>query len=256
MIVCDMEEAFELAGKVALVTGGSRGIGAAIARRLARRGARVIVNYVEDSAGVNLADANRVAQEIKSAAVLGADVGDNDEVAGMFERITLDIGSLDILINNAGILRDRTIKKMTDFEWESVLKVNLTGAFHCIHHAIPLLRPASRIVNISSVNALVGLFGTANYASAKAGLLALTKTAARELARDGTTVNAVAPGFVDTEMTRTMPPDVTQSLVKQIPLGRMAGVDDIACAVGFLCSPEAGYITGQVIHVNGGYLMD
>jgi 3-oxoacyl-[acyl-carrier protein] reductase len=251
-----MEEVLELAGKVALVTGGSRGIGAAIARRLARRGARVIVNYLEDEARVNRADAERLAAEIKAAALIAADVGDDAMVLAMFDKITLDFGSLDILINNAGILRDRTIKKMTDYEWESVLRVNLSGAFHCIHHAIPLLRPASRIVNISSVNALVGLFGTANYASAKAGLLALTKTAARELARDGTTVNAVAPGFVDTEMTRGMPAEVTQNLLKQIPLARMAGVDDIAHAVAFLCSPESGYITGQVLHVNGGYLME
>ena len=251
-----MEEVLELAGKVALVTGGSRGIGAAIARRLARRGARVIVNYLEDEARVNRADAERLAAEIKAAALIAADVGDDAMVLAMFDKITLDFGSLDILINNAGILRDRTIKKMTDYEWESVLRVNLSGAFHCIHHAIPLLRPASRIVNISSVNALVGLFGTANYASAKAGLLALTKTAARELARDGTTVNAVAPGFVATEMTRGMPAEVTQNLLKQIPLARMAGVDDIAHAVAFLCSPESGYITGQVLHVNGGYLME
>jgi 3-oxoacyl-[acyl-carrier protein] reductase len=250
IIVCTMSDAFDLSGKVALVTGSSRGIGAAIARRLASHGATIIVNYVTDTDGTNLADAQRVAADT-GGSIQQCDVGNEKEVAGMFGQIA----SLDILINNAGILRDKSLKKMTEDEWEAVLRVNLTGAFHCIRHALPLLRAQGRIVNISSVNAYMGFFGTANYAAAKAGLLALTKTAAREFARQQITVNAIAPGFVDTEMTRGIPPEALQEHLKRIPLGRLASVSDIADAALFLCSAAAGYITGQVLHVNGGYFM-
>ena len=173
----------------------------------------------------------------------------------MMEQIKTDFGGLDILVNNAGILQDRTIRKMTPKEWESVLRVNLTGALNCIQHAIPILRSGGRIVNLSSVSGQLGLFGQANYASSKAGLIALTKVAARELARQQITVNAVAPGFIDTEMTRSMPEAVTQQFLTQIPLGRIGQVEDVVSAVLFLCSPLTGYITGQVIHVNGGFYM-
>jgi 3-oxoacyl-[acyl-carrier protein] reductase len=173
----------------------------------------------------------------------------------MMDRIRQELGGLDILVNNAGVLRDRTLKKMSSEEWDTVLRVNLTGAFNCLRHAAPILREDGRVVNVSSVSAQLGLFGQANYAASKAGVIALTRVAARELARQRITVNAVAPGFIDTEMTQSMPEDVTRKFLEQIPLARMGRVDDVAAVVLFLCSPHAGYLTGQVIHVNGGFFM-
>jgi 3-oxoacyl-[acyl-carrier protein] reductase len=164
-------------------------------------------------------------------------------------------GGLDVLVNNAGVLRDKTLKKMTPQDWQAVIQVNLTGAFNCIHHAMPVIRHNGRIVNISSVSGLLGMFGQANYASSKAGLIALTKVAAREFARQQVTVNAVAPGFIDTEMSRTMPEDVTKKFLEQVPLGRFGQVQDVVNAVLFLCSPHASYITGHVLNVNGGFYM-
>jgi 3-oxoacyl-[acyl-carrier protein] reductase len=165
------------------------------------------------------------------------------------------LGGLDILVNNAGVLHDRTIKKMTLEEWETVLGVNLTGAFNCIQQAIPILRPGGRIVNVSSVSGQLGFFGQANYSASKAGLMALTKVAARELARQNITVNAIAPGFIDTEMSRGMPEDVTKQFLAQVPVGRFGKVEDVVYPVLFLCSRYAEYITGQILHVSGGFYM-
>jgi 3-oxoacyl-[acyl-carrier protein] reductase len=242
-------------GKIALVTGSSRGIGAATVRALSAAGATCIVNYVADSAGKNQADAERVARDINAAATLECDVGNSQAVAAMMQAVRTQFGALDILINNAGILRDRTIKKMTADDWDSVLRVNLSGAFHCIQQASDLLRDGGRIVNLASVSGSLGFFGQANYSASKAGVMALTRTAARELARRQITVNAVAPGFIDTDMTRNLPAEATRKFLEQIPLGRMGTVDDIANAIVFLCSPASQYITGQVIHVNGGFYM-
>jgi len=246
---------YDFTGKVALVTGSSRGIGAGIITALGQRGARCVVNYVADAEGCNQADAAAVAASLKEAIALQCDVGDAAQVGEMMSRVKKEIGGLDILINNAGILRDRTIKKMSEAEWESVLRVNLTGAFNCLHQAADLLRTGGRVVNISSVSGQMGLFGQANYAASKAGIMALTKTAARELARRQITANAVAPGFVKTEIIRDIPAEVTQQFQSQIPLGRLAAVDDIVGPVLFLCSTDARYITGQVLHVNGGFFM-
>ncbi len=246
---------FDFSNKVALVTGSSRGIGAGIISALGQQGARCVVNYVADSEGRNRADAEGVAATLRDALVIQCDVGDASQVSAMMEQIGKQLGGLDILVNNAGILRDRTLKKMSADEWESVLRVNLNGTFNCIQKAQPLLRIGGRIVNISSVAAQVGFLGSANYAASKAGILALTKVAARELARQQITVNAVAPGFINTDIHRGLPEEIAQNFVSQIPLGRFGEVEDVVFPVVFLCSAEARYITGQVIHVNGGFYM-
>ena len=246
---------FDLTGKTALVTGSSRGIGAGIVRALAERGARCIVNYVDDPDGRNRAEAQTVASTLKDAVVLQCDVGDAAQVDAMMNEIRQRLGGLDILINNAGILRDRTLKKITPREWDDVLRINLSGVFNCIRSAVPVLRPGGRIVNISSASAFLGVFGQANYAAAKAGVVGLTKVSARELAKQGVTVNAVAPGVIDTEMTRALPAEAMTRLLEQVPLARLGTIEDVVNAVMFLCSPSSGYVTGQVIHVNGGLLM-
>jgi 3-oxoacyl-[acyl-carrier protein] reductase len=246
---------YSFSDKVVLVTGSSRGIGAGIITAFGQRGARCVVTYVQDNAGRNKADAERVAAGLPRASVMECDVANPNQVVAIMKRVREELGGLDILVNNAGILQDRSIKKMSLNEWENVLRVNLTGAFNCIQQAIPVLRPQGRIVNISSVSGQLGFFGQANYASSKAGLMALTKVAARELARSQITVNAVAPGFINTEMSRGMPEEVTKQFISQIPIGRFGEVEDIVGAVLFLCSPNARYITGQILHVNGGFYM-
>jgi 3-oxoacyl-[acyl-carrier protein] reductase len=250
-----MNDAFDFTGKVALVTGSSRGIGAGIITALGKRGAKCIVNYFEEGQGRNKSDAERVASALPGARIIECDVSKADSVATMAESIKRDFGGLDILVNNAGLLRDKTLKKMTADEFESVMRVNLFGPFHTIQKLIEVMRTDGRIVNMASVAALGGFFGQANYAASKAGLIALTKVAARELARNKITVNAIAPGFIDTDMTRGMPEEVTKKFVEQIPLGRFGTVDDIVGAALWLCSPLARYVTGQVIHVNGGFYM-
>jgi 3-oxoacyl-[acyl-carrier protein] reductase len=250
-----MKDAFDFSGKVALVTGSSRGIGASMVAAFARLGARCVVNYVTDAEGRNKADAERVAADLPEARVIQCNVGNPEQVGAMMEQVKKELGGLDILINNAGVLQDRTIKKMTLEEWETVLRVNLTGAFTCIQQAAPILRPAGRVVNISSVSGQLGFFGQANYSASKAGLMALTKVAARELARQQITVNAIAPGFIDTEMSRSMPEEVAKQFLAQVPVGRYGNVDDVVFPVLFLCSRYASYITGQVIHVSGGFYM-
>ena len=246
---------YDFTGKVALVTGSSRGIGEGIVRALGERGARCVVNHVADPDGKNRADAEAVAASLENGVCIECDVGDAEQVTAMMSRIARDCGGLDILVNNAGILRDRTIRKMSDDEWESVLRVNLTGAFHCIQSALPILRAGGRIVNVASVSGQLGMFGQANYAASKAGLIAFTKVAARELARQQITVNAVAPGFIETEMTRELPEDAVQRALAALPLGHFGGIADVVNAALFLCSAEAGYITGQVLNVNGGFFM-
>jgi 3-oxoacyl-[acyl-carrier protein] reductase len=254
-ILAAMPNWLDFSGKVALVTGSSRGIGAGMVRALNQLGARCIVNYVGDPQGRNLSDAQGVAASLKDPLVIECDVGSLASVTSMMDLIRQQLGGLEILINNAGIIRDRTIKKMSEADWDDVLRINLTGTYHCIQQAIPLLRNGGRIVNLSSVTGQLGLFGQANYASSKAGIIALTRVAARELARQQITVNAIAPGFIDTDMTRTMPPDVARRLLEQVPIGRMGKVEDVVDAALFLCSEHAQYITGQVLHVSGGFYM-
>lgn len=251
-----MAHEIDLGGKVALVTGGSRGIGAAIVRTLAGAGAVCAVNYIADPEGKNQADAGEVARQVGGGAiVVEGDVSEPGEVARMVEEVGKRLGGIDIVVNNAGIIRDRSLRKMTDEEWSSILKVNLTGVFNVIRAAGPVIRTGGRIVNLSSVSGTLGFFGQANYSASKAGVMALTKVAARELARQQVTVNAVAPGFIATDMTKTMPAEVLGEFIKQIPLARGGTVEDVAGVVLLLCSPLAGYMTGQVVHVDGGFYM-
>ena len=250
-----MTDPLDFTGKVVLVTGSSRGLGAEMIKAFGARGARCIVNYISDEAGQNKKDAETVSGELKNPLVIDCDVTKPDQVESMITTISEKLGGLDILINNSGIIRDRTIKKMVLEEFESVVRVNLAGTFNVTQKAAPILRQNGRIVNLSSVSGQMGLFGQANYSSSKAAIIALTKVSAREFARQNITVNAIAPGFIDVGMSKGMPDDVTANFIKQIPLGRLGDAENIVDAALFLCSSMASYITGQVLNVNGGFYM-
>ncbi len=238
--------------RTALVTGAGRGIGKAIAETLAHAGHKVLcVSRNESSCGA-------LAESIRSnggdAHALAVDVADGTAVQAAAEQLTKEHGNVDILVNNAGITRDGLLFRMSEEDWDSVLQTNLTSCFHwCKHLARPMTRARwGRIVNISSVVGVVGNAGQANYSAAKAGMIGLTKTLAKEFAGRSVTVNAVAPGFINTDMTAELNDDVTDAALKFIPVKRFGDVGDIASIVGFLCSPQAGYITGQVFSVDGG----
>ena len=250
-----MTDPLNFTGKVVLVTGSSRGLGAEMIKAFGNRGAQCVVNYISDSAGQNKADAESVAQQLKNPLLIECDVTNPERVEAMMKAIGEKFGGFDILINNSGIIRDRTIKKLTSEEFESVVRVNLAGTFNVTQKAGAILRKDGRIVNLSSVSGQMGLFGQANYSSSKAAIIALTKVSAREFARQNITVNAIAPGFIDIGMSKGMPDEVTANFIKQIPLGRLGDAENIVDAALFLCSPMASYITGQVLNVNGGYYM-
>ena len=250
-----MADPLDFSGKIVLVTGSSRGIGAEMIKEFGKRGAQCVVNYVADPAGQNKSDAESVAKELKNPLVIECDVTNPEQVEAKMTTIGEKFGGLDILINNSGIIRDRTIKKLTMEEFESVMRVNLTGIFNVTQKAAAVLRNGGRIVNLSSVSGQMGLFGQANYSSSKAGIIALTKVSAREFARQNITVNAIAPGFIDVGMSKGMSDEVTQNFIKQIPLGRLGDPREIVDAALFLCSPMASYITGHVLNVNGGFYM-
>lgn len=244
----------DLSGKTALVTGASQGLGAATATMLHRAGAAVVVNYLDDAAGVNRRLAAELVDQLgEHAAAVAADVRSLEQVRAMFAQARQRFGGVDILVNNAGILRDRTVAKMTADEWRDVLDTNLTGVFHGCKAAVESLADDGRIVNLSSVSAMVGTFGQANYVAAKAGVIGLTKVLSRELARRRITVNAVAPAVVLTEMGRSIPEAARQAMLASIPLGRFAEAEEVASVILFLASDLASYITGQVLHVNGGW---
>ena len=245
----------DFTGKVVLVTGSSRGIGAEMIKAFGKRGAKCVVNYFTDPQGQNKADAEAVAKELTDPLLIDCDVTKPDQVEAMMKQIQEQRGGLDILVNNSGIIRDRTIKKMTLEEFEGIIRVNLTGTFNVTQKAMPVLRTGGRVINMSSVSGEMGLFGQANYSSSKAAIIALTKVSARELARQNITVNAIAPGFIDVGMSKGMPDEVTENFKKQIPLGRLGDVQEIVNAALFLASPMASYITGHVLNVNGGYYM-
>jgi 3-oxoacyl-[acyl-carrier protein] reductase len=250
-----MPDPLDFTGKVVLVTGSSRGIGAEMIKAFARRGAHSVVNYISDASGQNKADAAGVAQELRDPLVVDCDITNPQQVEAMVKQIEDRHGGLDVLINNSGIIRDRSIKKMSMEEFESVVRVNLTGTFNVTQKAGAILRHGGRIVNLSSVSGQMGLFGQANYSSSKAAIIALTKVSAREFARQNITVNAIAPGFIDVGMSKGMPDEVTANFIKQIPLGRLGDVSEIVNAAIFLASPMASYITGHVLNVNGGFYM-
>jgi len=243
---------FRLEGRTALVTGASQGIGEAIARRLAAQGARVIV------AARNLEKLERLAAELRSAGseihVLALDLAVAEQIGALIQELPDPFAEIDILVNNAGITADNLLVRMKLEEWERVLRINLTGAF-AVTRAVSrgmMRRRWGRIISISSVVGLMGNAGQANYAAAKAGLVGFSKSLAREIAARNVTVNVVAPGFIDTAMTDQIPEKSRQDLLGAIPLKRLGGVDDVAAAVAFLASDEAGYITGHVLNISGG----
>ena len=250
-----MTDPLDFTGKVVLVTGSSRGIGAEMIKAFDKRSAQCVVNYVSDAQGQNKADAENVAKELKDPLVIQCDVTQPAQVESMMMEIGDKLGGLDILVNNSGIISDRTIKKMSPNEFESVIRVNLIGTFTVTQKAAAVLRNGGRIINMSSVSGQMGLFGQANYSSSKAAIIALTKVSAREFARQKITVNAIAPGFIDIGMSKGVPQDTMQIFIKQIPLGRFGNVKEIIDAALFLASPMASYITGQVLNVNGGFYM-
>jgi acetoacetyl-CoA reductase/3-oxoacyl-[acyl-carrier protein] reductase len=244
-----------LQGKTALVTGASRGIGRAIALELAREGAKVALNFSS-----NVAKAKEVAEEIKklgSTAILApANIGDAREARAMVDQVAKEFVHLDILVNNAGITRDNLLPRMTDENWNEVIQVNLNGCFYCTSAALPYMTAQSygRIVNIASLNGQVGALGQANYSAAKGGMIAFTRTAALELVRYGIFVNAVSPGYTETDMFNVVPPAIQTQIKAKIPLGRFAQPEEIAKAVLYLVT-DGNYLLGQVIGVNGGCLM-
>ena len=250
-----MPDLLDFTGKIVLVTGSSRGIGAETIKAFGDRGAKCVVNYVADPEGKNKAEAQNVAQGLSDPLVVECDVSNPTQIESMMMEIGDKRGGLDILVNNSGIIRDRTMKKMTLEEFESVVRVNLTGTFNVTQKAAAILRNGGRVINLSSVSGQIGLFGQANYSSSKAAIIALTKVSAREFARNQITVNAVAPGFIDVGMSKGMPDEVTQNFIKQIPLDRLGHASEIVNAILFLASPMASYITGHVLNVNGGYYM-
>ncbi|CAC9415716.1 TPA: 3-oxoacyl-[acyl-carrier-protein] reductase [Staphylococcus aureus] len=242
--------------KSALVTGASRGIGRSIALQLAEEGYNVAVNYAGSKE-----KAEAVVEEIKAKGVdsfaIQANVADADEVKAMIKEVVSQFGSLDVLVNNAGITRDNLLMRMKEQEWDDVIDTNLKGVFNCIQKATSqMLRQRSgAIINLSSVVGAVGNPGQANYVATKAGVIGLTKSAARELASRGITVNAVAPGFIVSDMTDALSDELKEQMLTQIPLARFGQDTDIANTVAFLASDKAKYITGQTIHVNGGMYM-
>ena len=245
-----------LTGKVALVTGASRGIGQATAVELAKAGADIIVNYI-GSETVAQETVDKIEALGRKALKIKADVSNADEVQAMIEEAHAAFGHIDILVNNAGITRDGLLIRMKDSDWDDVLNINLKGVYLVSKAVAKIMvkQRAGRIINMTSVSGVTGNIGQANYAAAKAGVIGFTKTCAKELAARGITVNAVAPGFIETAMTDVLPEKIKEGIAATVPFGRMGQPEEIASVVTFLASDFASYITGQVLNVDGGMVM-
>jgi 3-oxoacyl-[acyl-carrier protein] reductase len=252
-----MSVRYDFRNKTVLVTGSSRGMGATILDAFASAGAKCLLHYFADTQGNNKRDAETVAAACRGRGaevhLLDADVRQASQVETLMKRIQEEFGGLDVLVNNAGILRDRTVKKMTLDEWHSVLQTNLDGVFYCSKYGADVLRDGGRIVNVASIAGMVGFHGQSNYAAAKAGVIALTKVLSKELARRHITVNAVAPGVIKTPMLGDVKPEVMAEYERQIPVGRIGRPEDVAHAVLFLACTESSYITGQTLPITGGW---
>ncbi|NBV22316.1 MAG: SDR family oxidoreductase [Proteobacteria bacterium] len=251
-----MATAIDLTNKVALITGASQGIGAQIARTFHAAGATVVLNHPD--LGTTRADAERLAAELNalrpgSADLQAANVADAEAVRAMMQAVKAQRGGLDFLINNAAILRDRTLAKMSPDDWEAVIDVNLTGVFHCCKFGVEVMRDHGAIVSMGSIAAIQGFFGQTNYAAAKAGVQAMMRVLARECARRGIRANAIAPGVIDTAMAATIPEAARAEMLKNIPLARLGTPTEVANVALFLCSPLASYVSGQTLEVNGGW---
>lgn len=245
-----------LVGKVALVTGGSRGIGRAIALKLAENGADVAINYAGNTAAAEEVKA-AIEQMGRKALLIQCSVADTDGVQAMVNQVVKELGRLDILVNNAGITRDGLLMRMKEADWDDVMNTNLKGVYNCSKAVMRTMmkQKSGRIVNMASVVGEMGNAGQANYAAAKAGVIGFTKSMAKEVASRGITVNAIAPGFIATDMTRVLSDDQKAEMARTIPLGRAGQPEDVANAVLFLASEGAAYITGQVLNVDGGMVM-
>lgn len=251
-----MSITIDLTGKIALITGASQGIGAQVARTFHAAGATVVLNHPGfDNTRV---DAEVIASELNllrtdSAVVIDADVSKPEAVQSMMRQITAAYGGLDYLVNNAAIIKDRTLAKMALEEWDAVIDVNLSGVFYCCKYALEIMRDHGAVVSFGSIAAIQGFFGQANYASAKAGVQAMMRVLSREGAKRNIRANAIAPGVIDTAMAATIPEAVRAEMLKNVPLARFGTVEEVANVVLFLCSPLASYVTGQTIEINGGW---
>ncbi|MFM7165813.1 MAG: 3-oxoacyl-ACP reductase FabG [Planctomycetaceae bacterium] len=243
-----------LDGKIALVTGGGQGLGQATARLLHEAGATVVINYLDDDSGTGRTRAVQTVTPFGNRGLaVAADVRSRADLQALMQQIKERFGALDLLVNNAAILRDRTLKNLSDEDWDAVVETNLSAVFRVCQSALPIMRDGGRIVNLASISAVIGFFGQANYAAAKAGIIGLTKVLSKELAGRGINVNAVAPGVVLTEMGQSIPESARSRMLEQIPLQRFGTPAEIASTILFLCSPLSSYITGQTLHVNGGW---
>ena len=243
--------------KVCIITGSSRGIGKEIAAAFAKEGANIVISFRSQEDAAKETAEEIVEKYDAEVEIVKADVSKEEEVVEIVERTRKRFGTVDILVNNAGVHKDSVVWKMDKNVWEEVISTNLTGIFLCTKHVVPIMREKSwgRIVNISSVAGQIGLFGASNYSASKSGLFGFTKTVAREVANRNITVNCVAFGYIETGMNLRLPEEIRQKVLQEIPMRRFGKVEEVSGPIVFLCTDEAAYITGQIIHINGGYYM-